>query len=90
VRANLLAFRAKVSGSIMNIGGGGREISILELAEKVAGTCGSKSEVVHAPPKPGDIRRLAADSSRARDLIGYTPTVTIDEGLKSYIEYAKR
>lgn len=90
VRANLLAFKAKASGSIMNIGGGGLEISILELAKKVAGLCGSKSEVVYAPPKPGDIRRLAADSSRARNLIGYTPTVTIDEGLKSYIEYAKR
>jgi UDP-glucose 4-epimerase len=90
VRANLLAFKAKASGSIMNIGGGGSEISILELARRVSDACGSKGEVVHAPPKPGDIRRLAADSSRARDLIGYTPTVTIDEGLKSYIEYTKR
>lgn len=89
VRANLLAFNANASGSIMNIGGGGQEISILELAKKVSNLCGSRSEVVSAPPKPGDIRRLAADSSRARDLVGYTPKVSIDEGLRSYIDYTK-
>lgn len=90
VRANLLAFKSNASGSIMNIGGGGTEISILELARKVSDLCGSRGGIVHAPPKPGDIRRLAADCTKAKELIGYAPLVTIDEGLKSYVEYAKR
>jgi len=89
VRANFLAFRAKASGSVMNIGGGGMEVSILELAGKVKDLCQSKSEIVMAPPKPGDIRRLAADSARAKGLIGYVPMVAVDDGLRSYIKYAE-
>ena len=89
VRANLFAFGAKASGSIMNIGGGGKEISILELAGLIKKLCSSESEIVHAPAKPGDIRRLAADSSKAKALVGYEPVVSLREGLKSYLEYVR-
>ncbi|MDA4123742.1 MAG: NAD-dependent epimerase/dehydratase family protein, partial [Thaumarchaeota archaeon] len=64
VSANLLAFLSEKSvGRVMNIGGGGKEVSILELARTVIALCDSKSETRFGPPKPGDIRRLAADSS---------------------------
>ena len=88
-RANLLAFKAKASGSIMNIGGGGKEISILELAELIKKLCGSTSEIVHAPAKPGDIRRLSADSSKAKTLVGYSPVVSLREGLDSYLRHVR-
>ena len=89
VRANLLAFNAEASGSIMNIGGGGKEISILELAELIKKLCGSTSEIVHAPAKPGDIRRLSADSSKAKTLVGYSPVVSLREGLDSYLQHVR-
>lgn len=91
VKANLLAYKSeRVAGQFMNIGGGGLEISILDLAYLVMELCDFKSTPKFEKAKPGDIRRLVADNSRAKELIGYVPTVTLREGLKQYIEYAKK
>jgi len=90
VDANLLAYASKkAKGAIMNIGGGGLEISIEELAKVVMRLCGYDAPMVYADPKPGDIRRLAADNTRAKDLIGYMPKVSLDDGLRQYIQYVK-
>lgn len=87
VSANLLAYSSEnASGVIMNVGGGGIEISILDLAKLIKKLCDAESEIVYADPKPGDIRRLAADSGMAERLIGYKPTVTLETGLAEYIE----
>jgi UDP-glucose 4-epimerase len=91
VRANILAYLANgTSGEAMNIGGGGHEISILNLARMVMKMCSSNTKINFKDPKPGDIRRLVADNSKARRLIGYEPTVMLEKGLKEYIKYAKR
>ncbi len=90
VKANLLAYKSdKVAGEFMNIGGGGNEISILDLARLVMDLCGFKAAPNFQGAKPGDIRRLVADNSHARDLLGYVPSVTLREGLAQYIEYAR-
>ncbi len=87
VTANLLAFRSGDSaGKIMNIGGGGREISIEELARMVMRLCGSEIPITYAGAKPGDIRRLVADNRLAGETIGYKPTVSLEPGLMKYIE----
>lgn len=91
VQANLLSYLSHhASGQILNIGGGGREISILDLAVKIMELCGFRSSPVFADPKPGDIRRLVADNSKAKRVIGYSPTVSLEQGLSQYIEYAKK
>jgi UDP-glucose 4-epimerase len=90
VSANLLSYTSdQASGEIMNVGGGGKEVSILELANLVKDLCDSKSEIIFAEPKPGDIRRLSADSTKANRLVGYAPSVSLEDGLREYIEYAK-
>ena len=90
VNANLLAYASKkAKGEVMNIGGGGLEISIEELAKVVMKLCNFDAPLVYADPKPGDIRRLAADNTLAMDLIGYSPRVSLDDGLKQYIQYLK-
>jgi UDP-glucose 4-epimerase len=90
VNANFLAYLADhASGQIMNVGGGGHEISILDLALKVMEMCDFRSSPVFADPKPGDIRRLVADNSKANRIIGYSPTVSLEQGLKRYIEFTK-
>jgi UDP-glucose 4-epimerase len=91
VRANLLAFKSeRASGQFMNIGGGGHEISILELAYLVMDLCDFKCEPIFKEAKPGDIRRLVADNSKAKELIGYVPQVSLKDGLNQYIEYARK
>ena len=90
VSANLLAFESTHgAGEFMNIGGGGLEISIAELSKLVAELCHSSSQVIFEKPKPGDIHRLVADNSKAEKLIGYSPKISLKEGLVRYIEYAK-
>jgi UDP-N-acetylglucosamine/UDP-N-acetyl-alpha-D-glucosaminouronate 4-epimerase len=40
-----------------------------------------------APPRPGDIRDSWADVSAARDILGYTPSVDLEQGLRRTIEH---
>ena len=89
VRANLLAYESeRGAGLPMNVGGMGEETTILDLANTVMELCGYQAPVQFAAPKPGDIRRLLADNSLAKELIGYIPLVSLVEGLKEYIRYA--
>lgn len=91
VQANLLAFEStKARGRVMNVGGRGLEVSILALANIVMDLCDFHAPVVFADPKPGDIRQLLADNTLARELIGYVPSVSIEQGLKEYVDYARR
>ncbi|MGH9919613.1 MAG: NAD-dependent epimerase/dehydratase family protein [Nitrososphaerales archaeon] len=90
VRANLLAYGSeRGAGRTMNIGGGGFEISILDLAEEVMRLCDFHAPLIFAEPKPGDIRRLVADNTVARETIGYVPSVSLESGLQEYIKYAR-
>jgi UDP-glucose 4-epimerase len=91
VSANLLAYKSgRSGGQIMNIGGGGEEVSIDTLAHMVMGLCGFEASLVYADPKPGDIRRLVADNALAKEIMGYEPKVSLDAGLREYIEYARK
>ncbi|KKW11447.1 MAG: NAD-dependent epimerase/dehydratase [Parcubacteria group bacterium GW2011_GWA2_49_9] len=76
VRANLLAMEStKVGkGEVVNIGAG-RNFSVNQLAKLIGG------KVVHEPPRiePHD---TLADSSLAKKLLGWTPEVTLEEGIK--------
>jgi len=90
VSANLLAYKSSRSaGQVMNIGGGGEEVSIEALAKMVMSLCGYDAPLAYANPKPGDIRKLVADNTRAKEVIGYEPSVSLETGLRQYIEYVR-
>ncbi|QEO09436.1 NAD-dependent epimerase/dehydratase family protein [Protaetiibacter larvae] len=65
--------------------GGGTEISILELAERIIRITGSRSEITFIPYEAAygegfeDMRRRVPDNSLARELIGFVPRTGIDE-----------
>jgi UDP-glucose 4-epimerase len=74
-------------GQTLNLGSG-REIAIRQLAAEVTEVVGrSDAEVVFDPPRPGDVGRLWADTSRARELIGYRPGVELREGLMKLYDW---
>ncbi len=62
------------------------EFSMAELAEKVVGATGSKSEIAYAPLPVDDPRQRQPDITRARELFGWQPTVPLDEGLMRTID----
>ena len=63
------------------------EFTILELAEKVRELTGSRSEIVFRPLPQDDLLRRRPDIGRARELLGWQPTVSLEEGLKRTIGY---
>jgi UDP-glucose 4-epimerase len=78
-------------GHVFNIGHGA-EIAINELAEKVKALTNSPSEIVHIPYDRAyesgfeDMPRRAPDITKLQSLIGFRPTVELDEILTRVIE----
>jgi UDP-glucose 4-epimerase len=73
-------------GRTFNLGSG-REISINDLAREIAAVVQRSVGVVHDDPRPGDVRRLRADTSRARAVLGYEPRVALADGLAALLEW---
>ena len=63
------------------------EFSIRELAEKVLHLTGSRSRIVSAPLPADDPAQRRPDISRARELLGWEPTITLDAGLAHTVGY---
>jgi len=89
VQANLLACEApNASGKVFNVGTGVRLTlnQILELLGKISG---KTLEAKYDPPREGDIRDSLADVTQAREILGYDPQVTFEEGLRRTFEWYK-
>jgi len=67
--------------------GAGREISIKELSEKIAGLCGFKGSLDWDPTKPDGQPRRSLDVSRAKKLLGWSASTPLEEGLKRTIDW---
>ena len=67
--------------------GNPEEFSILELAEKVLSMTGSKSRIVFKPLPEDDPRIRRPDISLAREKLGWTPVVSLEDGLRETIDY---
>ena len=68
------------SGEVINVATGGR-ISLNQLFETVKSKVGSQLQPTYAEPRAGDVRDSQADISKAERLLGYSPSVSFDEGL---------
>jgi UDP-glucuronate decarboxylase len=63
------------------------EFSIFQLAEKVIHLTGSKSRVTYKPLPQDDPSQRQPDISMAQNMLGWRPSVPLEEGLKKTIEY---
>jgi UDP-glucose 4-epimerase len=82
-------------GQVFNIGNG-QEITIGDLAEKIRALAGSRSEIVRIPYDQAyeagfeDMPRRVPDISKIKALVGYAPTVELDEILTRVIEHFRQ
>jgi nucleoside-diphosphate-sugar epimerase len=85
VRANLLALgTTKWGGEVFNIGTG-RETSITNMLRLLRELMGKeKLSPAFSQPRPGDISHSCANIAKARKLLGFTPKITLREGLKLF------
>jgi nucleoside-diphosphate-sugar epimerase len=76
----------KASGEVINVATSGR-ISLNHLFATVRDLVGAKVDPIYAPPRAGDVKDSQADITKARELLGYTPIVSFEEGLKHTVEW---
>ena len=79
-------------GEEVNLGSGS-EISIGDLAAKIAAIVGADVRVVRSEermrPAHSEVMRLLADNGKAKRLIGWTPRVSLDEGLRRTVAWIR-
>jgi nucleoside-diphosphate-sugar epimerase len=87
VEANLLALTADgAAGTMMNLGCGAR-ISLNQLIRQLEMIVGVSAEVEYLPARAGDVRDSLADIGLAERLLGYRPTVSVEDGLARTVKW---
>ena len=74
-----------VTGPV-NLGNPG-EFTVRELAETIIRITGSKSKIVYRPLPQDDPARRKPDVSLARELLGWMPSISLEDGLRQTIDY---
>lgn len=87
VRGNLAAATAPGAvGRVFNVACG-QQFSLLDLIASINSVLSTNIEPKFDEWRAGDVRESLADISSARELLGYEPSVTFEEGLRRSIEY---
>ncbi len=88
VQGCLLAVKCpRADGMVINVARG-ESISVNRLAEIVLKAFGKRTEgnIAYLPARPGEIKDSLADIGRAKDVLGYRPRFTVEEGLALTME----
>lgn len=75
-------------GEVINLGNP-NEMTMIEIAHKVKNATQSSSQLVKQPIDLDDPLKRKPDISKAKELLDWEPSITIEEGLRSTIEYFK-
>ncbi len=74
------------SGEVINVATGGR-ISLNHLFQTVRQLLRGDVEPIYGPPRSGDVRDSQADIAKARQLLGYEPSVSFEQGLDETVSW---
>jgi len=85
VRANELAL-TKGSGETVNLGWG-MGVSVNDIVQNLKTILGFAGDAIHAPARAGEVQRIYLDASRAKAVLGWTPQVSFEEGLKRTVAW---
>lgn len=88
VEANLKACLApsEAAGEVFNIAYGGREY-LIDIYHLLADALGKDIEPVFGPERVGEIRHSNADITKAKDLLGYDPSYSFEDGIRLAIDW---
>ena len=84
VNANMLAMESNIDGKFFNIGTG-TTISVLDLANMIIKFSGLKLKPIHRLAVPGDVRATQADITKAKTMLKWKPTTSIQDWLKNAV-----
>lgn len=83
-----IIMRDDLRGEIFNVGST-KEYTINQLAEMIKKITGSNSRIIHTQSRADDPRRRAADITKAINKLGWSPKVSLEEGLKYTVEWIR-
>lgn len=86
VQANIKAALSRGVSGAFNIGSGTR-VTINHLVELLKNVSGIDAAVVYGDPRPGDVLHSLADIGAARSAFGFEPSVSLEDGLREYMEW---
>lgn len=87
VRANELAL-AGGSGEMLNLGTG-VGTSVNDIFRELKAITGFEGEPSYEAARPGEVQRIYLDATRARDRLGWVPTVSFREGLERTVAWSR-
>lgn len=67
----------------------GKQTSLLQLFDILKQNAGSQMVPAHGPERAGDVKHSLADISKAKELLGYAPDISVEEGLKKTFDWYK-
>lgn len=87
VRGLILAYEKEESrGKIINLGSG-KDMSINMLLRGICDYMKYNGEWEHRPARTSDVRNLCADSKRAKELLGFEPEISFEEGIRKTLDW---
>ena len=89
-RANLIAMEPGFGDNDIFCIATGKGTSVNEIYHLLAAQIGYQPEIVRAPRRPGDIHLSYFDCSKAARVLGWKPTVNIEQGIRATVEYFKK
>lgn len=82
--------RLRTSGEVVNVGTG-RRVTIADLAHMIAERCNRPDlSPAQLPARAGDVQHSLASLDRAKELIGYSPVISLEEGLTETVAWYTR
>jgi UDP-glucose 4-epimerase len=87
VDATIVAMERASAGAVYNVGGG-EEATLREAIELLERVSGRVARVRQGERARGDARRTAADVTRIRDELGWSPRTSLEEGLRAQWSWA--
>jgi nucleoside-diphosphate-sugar epimerase len=86
--ATLLSYLNFERGAVYNLGGS-EEISANQVISLLETITGNRADVRYAPPRPGEQSRTLADTTLARERLGFVPSVSLLDGLTNQVRWQK-
>jgi UDP-glucose 4-epimerase len=78
-----LTVESENDGMVLN-GGSGQATSILDLAEVIKKVCPRDVRIEHVAPRTADIKNSVAEVERAKEMVGFSTHISLEEGLKAF------
>jgi len=76
-------------GTVLNVAGGSN-VSVLDTLRIISDLNGKPLRVEHTESVKGDVFRTGGDTAKIERVLGWKPTVTIEEGLARHLDWAKK